>query len=180
MRGPPSLLRTGLIVLWTFVVASLVWTRFSSFYIDGIATAGNVLLPGGVWLDALAQSIVVRSVVDGETYREPINSLVLHSGLLIVVALVVGTPCRSLRWRLLAAACTGACFFLVQVAGVTEYALMLDRSLSGATDANDVSVGFAIFWALTPMIAGGAWTYRYWLPAFRPAPPIAETGNDTR
>jgi hypothetical protein len=47
------------------------------------------------------------------------------------------------------------------------YALLLRRSMDGGVLANDVEIGFAIFWALTPMGIGGWWAYRFWLPAFR-------------
>lgn len=170
MRAPPSLARTGLTVIWTFIVASVVWTRVSGFYNDAIAFVANLLLPGDLWLDAFARTIRIEHVANGETYRQSVDSLVLHSGLLIVVALVAGTPWRTARWRATAAACMAAGFFLLQVAGVAVFALMLKRSLLGGVTTDEVNVGFAIFWALTPLLAGGVWGYRYWLPPFRVVP----------
>lgn len=164
---PPSLLRTGLTVIWSFIVASVVWIRVSGFYNEGTVAASNVFLPGELWLEVFSSSITINTVINDVTQRASITSLTLHSGLLIVLALVLGTPWRSLLWRALAATYVAACFFLIQVVGMVVYALMIRRFFSGETSYNDVQIGFAIFWALTPMAIGGAWAYRFWLPAFR-------------
>lgn len=175
MREQPSLLRAAVTVLGTFVAVSVLWVRISPLYNDAIAAAANVLLlPDDLWLESFARSIVVRHMLDGEAYRESINALVLHSGLLVIVALVSGTPWRSLRWRALAACYVAACFFLVQIVGLAVYALLLRGSLQGGVASPDVNVGFAIFWALTPIAVGGAWGYRFWLPAIRPRGPAEQ------
>ncbi|MDA0799255.1 MAG: hypothetical protein O2884_11375 [Chloroflexi bacterium] len=167
MPEAPSLLRTGFTVIWAFIVASVAWLRVSSFYSDGTVAATNVFLPDGLWLEWLGGTITINAVVEGATYRQGVHALALHSGLLIVVALVAGTPWRSLTWRALAAGYVAACFFLIQVIGMAVYVLLLRRSVDGGVLANDVEIGFAIFWALTPMGIGGWWAYRFWLPAFR-------------
>jgi hypothetical protein len=171
MPQAPSLGRTSFVVIWSFVVVSVIWTRLRTFYHDSIVAATNVLLPADLWLETRgASTLTVNHFADGETYRHGIDSLVLHSGLLIVLALVAGTPARSWLWRLIAAGYVSACFFLVQLGGMTVFAVMLRNSLSGSVLANDVQIGFAIFWALTPLAIGGAWAYRFWLPPFRIAP----------
>ena len=166
MPEAPSLLRTGFVVIWSFIVASLAWVRVSSFYNEGAAATVNVLLPDHLWLEVLGRSITINAVAEGSTYRQGVDSLVLHSGLLIVIALVAGTPWHSLTWRALASVYVAACFFLVQVIGMVIFALMLRRSIDGGVLENDVQIGFAIFWALTPLVIGGGWAYRFWLPAF--------------
>jgi hypothetical protein len=168
MPKAPSLLRAGLTVILAYTVASVIWwLRLSWFYTSGTVAATNVFLPAGLWLEALGGTISISAVVEGVPYRQGVHALALQSGLLIVVALVAGTPWRSLTWRALAAGYVAACFFLVQVIGMAVYALMLRRSVDGGVLANDVEIGFAIFWALTPMGIGGWWAYRFWLPAFR-------------
>ena len=171
MPQAPSLGRTSFVVIWSFIVVSVVWTRLGTFYNDAMVAAANVQLPANLWLETRGGStLTVNHVADGEFYRHGIDSLVLHSGLLIVLALVAGTPVRSWLWRLIAAGYVSACFFLIQLVGMVVFAVMLRNSLSDAVLANDVRIGFAIFWALTPLGIGGAWAYRFWLPPFRIAP----------
>jgi hypothetical protein len=167
MPEAPSLLRTGLTVIWSFIVASVIWARTSSFYNEGTAAAANVFLPRDVWLDVFGRSLQISVVTETAPAVLGVNPLALHSGLLVVVALVAGTPWRSVTWRLVAGAYMAACFFLVQVIGMAIYALMLRQSVDGGVLVDDVRIGFAIFWGLTPMVIGGAWAYRFWLPAFR-------------
>jgi hypothetical protein len=163
----PSLMRTGLTVIWSFIVASVIWIRVSSFYNEGTVAATNVFLPDGLWLEVFGGSISINAMTNGAIDQQFITSLTLQSGLLIVLALVMGTPWRSLLWRAVAAGYVAACFFLIQIIGMSVFALMLRRAFHGEAGYNDVQIGFAIFWALTPMAIGGAWAYRFWLPAFR-------------
>ncbi len=37
----------------------------------------------------------------------------------------------------------------------------------GVVTVGQTMTAFAIFWALLPAVVGGAWCYRYWLPALR-------------
>ena len=175
MQERPSLLRTGLVVGWAFVIVSLAWVWVSSLYNDAIVAGANALLPSGLSLRTLGGTIIIDMTVDGQEFRHGIDSLVLHSGLLIVLALVAGTPARSGQWRAYAGGYVAACFFLLQVIAMAIFALMLRRSINGLAVGSDVQIGFAIFWALTPLAIGAAWAYRFWLPAFRDAPESEET-----
>ena len=98
MPQAPSLGKTSFVVIWSFIVVRVVWTRMSSFYNDAMVAAANVVLPADLWLEALGRNtLTVNHFLDGQTYRHGIDSLVLHSGLLIVLALVYiwRTSCRK-------------------------------------------------------------------------------------
>jgi hypothetical protein len=179
MREAPSLLRTGLTVIWSFIVASVAWMRVSSFYNEGAVAATNVFLPNDLWLEVFGSSIAIKTLNAGVVEQDFITSLTLHSGFLVVLALVAGTPWRSWLWRGMAGVYVAACFFLIQIIGMAIFAVMLRRAFHGEVGYNEVQIGFAIFWALTPLAIGGAWAYRFWLPAFRaPVPMPAETTEE--
>ena len=179
MPNESSLLRTGLTAWVAFIVLSVAWLLLGGLYTDGIVWGANGLLPSDLWLSRLGGTLSVRHVAGGEDYAHTIDSLVLHSGLLIVVALVAGTPERSWGWRTGAGVFIAAGFFLLQVVGMAVFAFMLRRTLTGAVLPGDVQIGFAIFWALTPLIVGGGFAYAFWLPVFR-APRREETGQGAR
>jgi hypothetical protein len=91
----------------------------------------------------------------------------LHSGLIIVLALLAGTPQRSWIWRGGAAGIVVVLFYVLQVTGMVVYAVMLRRVIAGENLLGDVQIGFAIFWGLMPLGVGGLVAYRFWLPVFR-------------
>jgi hypothetical protein len=170
MPQGPSLVRLGLVVGWSFIVLSVVWLRFAPTYNEALVSSANVFLPGDLWLAGFGDVIRVTHLAGGQEYRQDIDALVLHSGLLIVLALIAGTPSRSWLWRLFAGAMITGLFFLIQVVAMAVFATMLKRSLGPEVLEGDVQIAFAIFWALTPLSVGVAWAYRFWLPAFHPPP----------
>ena len=175
MQQGPSLLRAGLIVGWSFIFLSVVWMRIADVYNGAIVSGANAFLPSDLWLSEFAGSLTVNHVAGGQEYRHGFDSLVLHSGLLIVLALVAGTPARGVAWRIAAGVFIAGNFFLVQVAALAIFALALKSSLSGTVLGGDVQIGFAIFWGLTPLIVGGALAYLFWLPLFRVPPRPLDT-----
>ena len=165
MPARPSLLRTALVAAWSLVVAAVVWLRVGPFYEGWLVAGGNAILPGDLRLESIGASILVGS---GQAYLHAIDTLVLHSGIVAVLALVAATPARSWRWRGTAALAVIGGLFALQVAALAAFALALRSAAGGGLLAGDVFIGFAIFWALTPLVVGGAWAYRFWLGSFRP------------
>ncbi len=167
MSERSSLARSGLVAAWSFVVAEVVWLRISPLYEGWLVAAGNAILPGDLRLEGIGSSISIWHVAGGQSYLHSIDTLVLHSGVVAVLALVAATPARSWRWRTLAAPAVTGGLFVVQVAGVAAFAVALRSAAGGGLPAGDALIGFAIFWALTPLLVGGGWAYRFWLPVFR-------------
>ena len=173
MREPPNLLRTAAVTGLGFLVISLVWLPFSSTYDSVIVSGTNVLLPADMWLSRFGGTFMVRIVVEAKEYGLAVDALMLHSGLIIVLALVAGTPLRSWIWRGGAAGTVVILFYVLQVTGMAVYAVTLRSVIAGETLLGDVQIGFAIFWGLTPLVIGGLVTYRFWLPVFqRPGRPL--------
>ena len=168
MSEPPSLLRSGLTAAWSLIVAAVVWLRISPIYEGWLVAAGNAILPGDLRLESIGASIMVRHSGPGNPYLHTIDTLVLHSGIVAVLALVAATPARSWRWRGAAVAAVLGGFFALQTAAVAAFALALRSAAGGGLAAGDALIGFAIFWALTPLVVGGAWAHRFWLASFRP------------
>ena len=95
--------------------------------------------------------------------------------------MMASTPRMSLP-RLVAwlVAATGL-FLVIHIAGFSLLVWALWWALRNNTsimDTGQVFAAFAIFWALVPAIIGGAWCYRYWLPALRPGAPVVDSGKD--
>ena len=168
MSERPSLARSGLVAAWSFVVAAVVWFRISPLYEGWLVAGGNAILPGDLRLERVGSSISILLVASGQSNLYSIDTLVLHSGIVAVLALVAATPTRSWRWRATALVAVIGGLFAVQVAAVAAFALALRSAVGGGLLAGDALIGFAIFWALTPLLAGGAWAYRFWLVSFRP------------
>ena len=168
MSERPSLARSGLVAAWSFVVAAVIWLRISPLYEGWLVAAGNAILPGDLRLEGIGSSISIWHVAGGQSYLHSIDTLVLHSGIVAVLALVAATPARSWRWRATAVVAVTGGLSAVQVAAVAAFALALRSALGGGLPAGDPFIGFAIFWALTPLLVGGAWAYRFWLASFRP------------
>ncbi len=166
MPARPSLARTGLAAAWSLVVAAVVWLRIGPLYEAWLVAGGNAVLPGELRLEHIGASIMVG---DGQAYLHTIDTLVLHSGLVAVLALVAATPARSWLWRGTAALAVIGGLFALQVAALAAFALALRSAVDGGVAAGDAFIGFAIFWALTPLVVGGAWAYRFWLGSFRQA-----------
>jgi hypothetical protein len=167
MREPPNLLRAAALTGVGFLAISLVWLRFSSIYDSAIVSGANALLPADLWLSRFGGTLTVRIVADTKEYGLAVDALMLHSGLIIVLALVAGTPRRSWTWRGGAAGIVVVLFYVLQVTGMAVYAVTLRSVLVGENLLGDVQIGFAIFWGLTPLVVGGLVTYRFWLPVFR-------------
>ncbi len=173
MLERPSLPRPGLAAAWSLVVAAVVWLRVGPFYEGWLVAGSNAILPGDLRLESIGASIMVAS---GEAYLHAIDTLVLHSGIVAVLALVAATPARSWLWRGTGALAVVSGLYALQVAALTAFALALRSAAGGGLLAGDVFIGFAIFWALTPLVVGGAWAYRFWLGSFRPAKAQAYDG----
>lgn len=166
MPERPSLARTGLTAAWSLVVAAVVWLRIGPLYEGWLVAGGNAILPGDLRLESIGASILIGS---GGGYLHTIDTLVLHSGVVAVLALVAATPARSWRWRGTAVLAVIGGLFALQVVGVSAFALALRSAAGGGVAAGDAFIGFAIFWALTPLVVGGAWAHRFWLGSFRQA-----------
>ena len=161
------LLGAGLIAAWSLIVIGVVWLRLSPLYEAWLVGGANILLPDDLWLGDFGPAITFNHASDGQSFRHGIDPLVLHSGMVIVLALVAATPGRSIRWRAQAAVAVAGGLFALQVAALAVFAFALRSSVSGGLLAGDALIGFAMFWASTPLVIGGAWAYRFWLPAFR-------------
>ena len=166
MSRPPSLLRVGLAAGLGFIVAGAVWYRLGPFYDAWLASAATALLPADLWLEDSRRTLVIVYQGDAQPYRQAIDTLVLHSGVVIVLALVASTPNRSWRWLTAAGLAVTVGFFSLHVVALTIFGLALRASVSGGLLAGDALIGFAIFWGLTPVVLGGAWAYWFWLPVF--------------
>ena len=167
MQQPLSLLRIGLAAGLSFVVAGVVWYRLGPLYDGSLASVATALLPADLWLEDSRRTLVIFHQADARLYRQAIDTLVLHSGVVIVLALVASTPNRAWPWLTSAVLSVTGGFFVLHVMALTIFALALRSSVSGGLLAGDVLIGFAIFWGLTPVVLGGAWAYRFWLPFFR-------------
>jgi len=156
------------------VIAASLWPFVADAY-DGLVVrlAGNFTPPeaavraadGRIYLDSLGGA--------GGTGLS-IHGFVLHFGLILVLALVASTPGLGLARTAAWLAGVAGLVFATHIAGLA----LLIRGLEAAfqEEESEAAVGrimttFAIFWALLPAVVGGAWCYRYWLPALRGSVP---------
>ena len=117
-----------------------------------------------------------RILIDYNTEFLPfsLDSLTLHSGLVLLSVLVLASVGVSILPRIgwLIAFAAGA--YILHVAGLA----LLTRGIVWASNGDDVEESarlvlrlFAIFWGLIPALAGGAWAFGYWLPRMNTPPP---------
>ena len=128
-----------------FLAISLVWLRFSPIYDSAIVSGANALLPADLWLSRFGGTLTVRIVTDAKEYGLAVDALMLHSWLIIVLALVAGVPLRSWVWRGGAAGIVVILFYVLHVTGMAVYAVTLQRVLVGENLLGDVQMGLAIF-----------------------------------
>ena len=159
-----NLLRTVLAAAWSFVVVGVVWLRLSPFYEGWLVAGTNFVLPAGLMLEHAGTGLAVRVVYAGRDFAQGFDPLLLHSGIVIVLALVAATPGRSMRWRAAAVVVVAGALFALQVSAMASFAFALRNAAGGGLGLGEVLAGFAIFWALTPLVVGGAWAYHFWLP----------------
>lgn len=173
------LLWAVLAAAWGFVVVGVVWLRLSLFYEEWLVAGTNLVLPPGVMLEHAGTALAVRVVRDGLDFVQRFDPLLLHSGIVIVLSLVAATPGRKILWRTAAVLAAAGGLFALQVSAMAAFALALQSAAGGGLGVGDVLAGFAIFWALTPLVVGGAWAYHFWLPGLsaRPATPDSPTAE---
>ena len=167
MAATPSLLRSTLNVAWIFVVLGAAWIFASSRYDNSLIALAGALSPDRATVEHLGSSIAITLNDSAGRPDFLFSTVTLHSGLLVVLSLVLATPMRSVSWRVRMAAMALGGVFLVHALAVGLLAWALLRSAEGAWLLGDVLIGFAIFWGVAPALLGGFWVYRYWLPAFR-------------
>ena len=73
-------------------------------------------------------------------------------------------------WRPIAGICVLGAFLLVQAIAIAGMACAIEASLDGHLLRSDVLIAFSIFWGSMPLVIGGVWVYRLWLPILRPSP----------
>jgi hypothetical protein len=95
------------------------------------------------------------------------SGLTLQGGLLLVAALVTATPAMAWKHRAIGLAAVVTGFFLLHVVTMAFLAWALEWSVTGRA-VNVYSVGPVVptVYVALPALVGGAWCWRYWLPAF--------------
>ena len=152
------------------VIAASLWPFVADAYDGLVVKAAGRFLPeeiaaragdGRIYLDFIEEEARVDLVIHG---------FVLHFGVILVMALVVSTPglipVRMAAWLIGVA----GLFIVMHIVGFSllVWGLRLaDQGGESVVTLGETMTAFAIFWALLPAVVGGAWCYRYWLPALR-------------
>ncbi len=177
----PSYLLLAVRALALVVIAASVSPFLTGPYNRLVASSADAFSPGGIGVSA-ANGWFHLVFLDGVTGTGlNLHGFMLHFGLILVLALMAATPRMSLAR--LAAWLVGAAglFLVIHIAGLSLLVWALWWAFQDNTsimDTGQVFAAFAIFWALVPAIIGGAWCYRYWLPALRPGVPVADSAEE--
>ena len=163
-----SLLSAVVKTLWVFLILGAAWVWIAPFYDSLLAGASNWFLPDGLTFGA--SELFMRLEYVGEPHDATLQfeSFALHTGLLVLLALVLTTPGRQMVWRLAATATALAGVFVLHLIGITGFARSLLNTLQSGGGSADSLLGFAVFWGVTPAALGLLWVYKTWLPALRP------------
>lgn len=179
MLGTSRLLAFALRALVLLLLVSMLWISVAKRYNEGIISLARPLLPDDVSIRVLGSHILVENQALVPSLS--IDALTLHSGLVLMVVLVlaaVGVGVRSRLAWLLAMVC-GA--FLLHIVGVA----LLSRGVVWAASASAPSEAgrlvfslFAVFWGLLPAVMAGLWCFLYWIPRLRGRSPTPQGGRD--
>jgi len=170
----PSLLRIALMTAASFVAVCAVWLLFGSVYDAVLASVANAFLGSELRVDDFSGVMVFSIQAQGGKAQGLEDTLAMHAGPAVVLALVAATPARSWLWRAVAGICVLTAFLLVQAVAIAGMAYAIEASLDGRLLRSDVLIAFSIFWGLMPLVIGGVWVYRLWLPILRPSPSTRE------
>ena len=162
-----SLLRIALMTAASFVVVSAIWLQLGSAYDVVLASVANAFLGSELRVDDFSGILVFSDQAEGGKVQGLVDTLSMHVGPAVVLALVAATPARSWLWRAMAGTCVLGAFLLVQAAAIAGMAHAFEASLDGRLLGSDVLVAFSVFWGLMPLVIGGVWAYRLWLPVLR-------------
>lgn len=154
--------------LWVFLVLGAAWVWIAPLYDSTLAGASNWFLPEGLTFSASGLFMRLEYVGEPHDATLQFESLALHTGLLVLLALVLTTPGRQMVWRLAATAMALTGVFVLHVIGLTAFARSLLNTLQSGGGSVDALLGFAVFWGVTPAAFGVLWVYKTWLPALRP------------
>jgi hypothetical protein len=168
-----SLLSAVVKALWVFLILGAAWVWIAPLYDSLLAGASNWFLPDGLTLSASGLFMRLEYVGEPRNARLQFESFALHTGLLVLLALVLTTPSRKMVWRLAAAAAALAGVFILHLMGMTGFSRSLLSTLQSGGGSADALLGFAVFWGVTPAAFGLLWVYRAWLPALRPGRALA-------
>lgn len=174
----PSYIFPAVRALAMVVIAASLWPFLAGPYNRLVASSADAFSPGGIGVSAANGwfHLVFLDGVAGDGLN--LHGFMLHFGLILVLALMAATPRMSLVR--LAAWLVGAAglFLVIHIAGFSLLVWGLWWAFQDNTfimDTGQVFAAFAIFWALVPAIIGGAWCYRYWLPALRSGAPVVDS-----
>ena len=170
MSPVPSLLRTALMTAASFVVVSAVWLQLGSVYDAVLASVANAFLGSGLRVDDFSGILVFSDQAQGGKVQGLVDTLSMHVGPAVMLALAAATPARPWLWRAMAGICVVGTFLLVQAIAIAGMAYAFEASLDGRLLGSDVLIAFSIFWGLMPLVIGGVWVYRLWLPVLRSSP----------
>ena len=152
------------------VIAASAWPLVADLYDGLLVRVASTFSPAEIDLRAANGRIYVDFLSSEPGTGLSIHGFVSHFGLILVMALVATTPrlafVKAMAWLVAVA----ALFSVMHIVGLSLFVLGLRSPLQGEEQV--VTVGgtmaaFAIFWALLPAAVGGAWCYRYWLPALQ-------------
>ena len=152
------------------VIAASLWPYVADAYDGVVVGMAGVFSPGELALRAADGRIYMDFLGGTKETGLSIHGFVLHFGLILVMALVASTPALGLVKTVAWLVGTAGLFLLTHIVGLSLLVWGLRSAFQG--EEGVVTVGqtmtaFAIFWALLPAVVGGAWCYRYWLPALR-------------
>ncbi len=177
----PSYVSLAVRALALVVIAASVSPFLTGPYNGLVASSADAFSPGGISVTA-ANGWFHLDFLDGVVGTGlNLHGFMLHFGLILVLALMAATPRMSLVR--LAAWLAGAVglFLVIHMAGLSLLVWSLWWAFQDNTsimDTGQVFAAFAIFWALVPAIIGGAWCYRYWLPALRPGARVVDSTRE--
>lgn len=150
---------------------AVLWPLAAEGY-DGLVVR-LALVPRGIVLRATEDQVRVEFLGQAPVAWLNIHGFIMHFGLILVLALVAATPGLALPRLALGVAATAVLAPVAHALGLTAWLWALSAALgAGASLATfeRLMTGFAVFWGVVPIVVGGVWCYRFWLPALRREP----------
>lgn len=173
MRAPPVpfiakglLLNLALTALVLIVLAGL-WVFIAPKYNEVLTTLAQRLAPPSSSVQARGNELVL--VYDHPTLSRPasarVNGLTLHGGLLLMLAIVLGTPHMPVIRRVLWSSAFITLFLAFHALTLIFLTWALKWGAEGSRlNLTSITPFIPLVYVVVPAMAAGVWCLRYWLP----------------
>ncbi len=153
--------------LIVFLVLGIAWIPVASLYDGALVTVSNRGLSEDAVLSVSDLAIDLTFKLGTQDAMLTIETFTLHTGLLVLLALVATTPGLPKLKRFTAVAGTAAGVFLLHpvILALVSWSLLV--SIQNGNGAGNALVAFAVFWGAGPVAISVLWVYKAWLPALQ-------------